>query len=240
MSLPAPTAAGMPSASPIPTCGPGLRADSRYLFRFPETLQEQVVSDNYFSSLASDAAAGRFFLAEENQSVAEPVMVLSYSFWQRRFNADPLIVGKTLKVNDATFTIVGVAPHDFIGTGAPPLVPDFWAPIAMQALLEPSHLWLDQASDAQLQLLARLRPGVSRSQATSEFLLLAGQWGQANHHQDKTIAITLERATFFGETNTVWFRSVVALLMAVVGLVLLIACANFGEHAHGARQHAST
>ena len=206
----------------VPAIVPGASAASA------ETLQGQVVSDNYFPSLASDAAAGRFFLAEEKPA-AEPVMVLSYPFWQRRFNADPLIVGKTLKVNDATFTIVGVAPRDFIGTGAPPLVPDFWAPVAMQALLEPSHVWVEQSNDAQLQMLARLRPGVNRSQAASEFLLLAGQWGQANHHQDKTIAITLKRATFFGETNTVWFRSVSALLMAVVGLVLLIACANLAN-----------
>jgi macrolide transport system ATP-binding/permease protein len=208
---------------PVPAIPPGASAASA------ETLQGQVVSDNYFPGLASGAAAGRFFLAQENKPAADPVMVLSYPFWQRRFHADPSIVGQTLKVNDATFTIVGVAPRDFIGTGAPPLVPDFWAPIAMQALLEPGHQWLEQPDDAQLQMLGRLRPGVNRSKAEAEFLLLAGQWGQANHHQDKTIAITLDRATFFGETNAVWFRSVVALLMAVVGLVLLIACANLAN-----------
>ena len=207
----------------VPAIPPGTSAASA------ETLQGQVVSDNYFDSLASSAAAGRFFLAEENGPAAEPVMVLSYPFWQRRFDTDPSIVGKTLKVNDATFTIIGVAPRGFIGTGAPPLVPDFWAPVAMQARLEPGHPWLEEPNDGQLQMLARLRPGISRSQAEAQFLLLAEQWGQANHHQDKTIAITLERASFFGETNTVWFRGVVGLLMAVVGLVLLIACANLAN-----------
>jgi predicted permease len=207
----------------VPVIPPGAPAASA------ETLQGQVVSDNYFPSLANSAAAGRFFLAEEDRPAAEPVMVLSFPFWQRRFDADPSIVGKTLTVNDATFTVVGVAPRDFIGTGAPPLVPDFWAPVAMQARLEPGHLWLEQPNDGQLQMLARLRPGISRLRAEARFLLLAEQWGQANQHQDKTIAITLERATFFGETNTVWFRSVVALLMAVVGLVLLIACANLAN-----------
>ncbi len=207
----------------VPAIPPGASAATA------ETLQGQMVSDNYFPTLASSAAVGRFFLAEENRPAAEPVMVLSYPFWQRRFDADPSIVGKTLKVNDATFTIIGVAPPDFIGTGAPPLVPDFWAPVTMQARLEPGHLWLEQPNDGQLQMLARLRPGVSRSQAKAQFLLLAEQWGQANHHQDKTVAITLEQATFFGETNTVWFRSIVGLLMAVVGLVLLIACANLAN-----------
>ena len=207
----------------VPAIIPGASAASA------ETLQGQVVSDNYFASLASSAAAGRFFLAQENRPAAEPVMVLSYPFWQRRFATDPSIVGKALKVNDATFTIIGVAPRDFIGTGAPPIVPDFWAPIVTQTVLEPGHPWLEQPNDGQLQMLTRLRPGISRSQAEAQFLLLAGQWGQANNHQDKTIAITLERATFFGETNAVWFRSVVALMMAVVGLVLLIACANLAN-----------
>ena len=206
----------------VPATLPGVSAASA------ETLQGQVVSDNFFPSLAS-SATGRFFLPEETKPGAEPVMVLSYPFWQRRFHADPLIVGKTLKVNDATFTIIGVAAREFIGTGAPPLVPDFWAPIAMQARLEPGHVWTEQAGDAQLQMLARLRPGGSRTKAEAEFLLAAAQWGQTNHHQDKTIAITLERATFFGETNTLWFRSVAALLMFVVGLVLLIACANLAN-----------
>jgi macrolide transport system ATP-binding/permease protein len=207
----------------VPAITPGASAASA------ETLQGQVVSDNYFASLASSAAAGRFFLAQENRPAAEPVMVLSYPFWQRRFDTDPAIVGKALKVNDATFTVIGVAPRDFIGTGAPPLVPDFWAPIVTQTVLEPGHPWLEQPNDGQLQMLTRLRPGISRSQAEAQFLLLAEQWGQANNHQDKTIAITLERATLFGETNAVWFRSVVALMMAVVGLVLLIACANLAN-----------
>ena len=194
-----------------------------------KTVQGQVVSGNYFFSLTSDAVAGRFFLAEENQPAAEPVLVLSYPFWQREFHADRSIVGKTLKVNDVTFTIVGVAPHDFIGTGAPPLVPDFWAPVAMQARLEPGQAWAEQADDGELQLLARLRPGVTGSQVAAKFLLLAQQWGEANHHHDRTIAITLETATYFSETNTLWFRGVVGLLMAVIGLVLLIACANLAN-----------
>ena len=56
------------------------------------------------------------------------MLVSSHSFWQREFHADRSIVGQTLRVNDVAFTIVGVAPQDFIGSGAPPLVPDFWAP----------------------------------------------------------------------------------------------------------------
>ena len=187
-------------------------------------LQGQVVSDNYFPSLAGNAAAGRYFLPEENQPASAPVMVLSHPFWQRQFHLDPAAIGKTLKVNGHVFTVVGVAPREFIGSGAPPLVPDFWAPAAMQAYLEPGHPWLDQPKDGQVQVLARL--GSNRSQSQAEMLLLAQQWGQSQQRTDKTIAVTLNRATFFGETNAPWFRGVVAMLMGVIGLILLIACAN--------------
>ena len=194
-----------------------------------KTLQGQIVSGNYFSTLANEAAAGRFFFAEDDKPESEPMVVLSYSFWQREFHADRSIVGKTLRVNDVTFTIVGVAPQDFIGTGAPPLVPDFWAPIATQAHLQPGQAWANQANDGELQLLARLGPGVARSQGSAELLLLASQWGRANNQHDTTIAIALEPATYFGETNTLWFRGVAGLLMALIGLVLLIGCANLAN-----------
>jgi predicted permease len=193
------------------------------------TLQGQVVSDNYFPSLAGNAAAGRYFLPEESKPESVPAMVLSYPFWQRQFQGDPTAIGKTLKVNGQAFTIIGVAPKEFIGSGAPPLVPDFWAPAAMQAYLEPGHAWLEQPKDAQVQLLGRLnltRADSTRSQAEAEMLLLAQQWGQSQQRTDKTIAVTLNRATFFGETNALWFRGVVAMLMGVIGLILLIACAN--------------
>ncbi len=194
-----------------------------------QSFQGQVVSQNFFSSLADRAAAGRFFLAAENELASQPVIVLSYPFWQRQFHGDPAIVGRTLKINDATFTVVGVAPSDFIGTAAPPVIPDFWAPIATQPQLEPGHVWTNEPDDAELQLLARPQAGISRSQAEAEFLLLSQEWGKTRNRLDRTISITFDRATFFDETNAPWFRNVVGLLMAVVGLVLLIACANLAN-----------
>jgi macrolide transport system ATP-binding/permease protein len=194
-----------------------------------QTFQGQVVSPNFFSSLADRAAAGRFFLAAENELSSEPVMVLSYPFWQRQFHGDLTIVGKALKINDATFIVVGVAPRDFIGTAAPPVIPDFWAPVSTQSQLEPGHLWTNQPDDAQLQLLARPQSGIGRSQGEAEFLLLAQEWGQTRKHLDRTIAITFDRATFFDETNAPWFRNVVGLLMAMIGLVLLIASTNLAN-----------
>jgi predicted permease len=189
------------------------------------TLHAQIVSANYFPSLAKGSAAGRFFLADENEPGAEPVIVLSYPFWQRTLQGDPSIVGKTMKVNGTFATVVGVAPREFIGTGAPPLVPDFWAPISMQPEIVPGA-WVQEPDNAQVQLLARLQPRIARSRAESELLLFDQHWRNARHFEDKTIAVSLWPATFFGDTNALWFRGVIVLLMAVIGLVLLIECAN--------------
>jgi macrolide transport system ATP-binding/permease protein len=205
---------------PVPANLPGDAANTA------TTLHAQIVSANYFPSLVKGSAAGRLFLTHENEPGAEPVLVLSYPFWQRTLQGDSSIVGKTMKVNGTFATIAGVAPREFIGTGAPPLVPDFWAPISMQPDIAPGGAWVQEPDNAQFQLLARLETGIDRSQAESELLLSDQHWRNARHFEDKTIAVSLWPATFFGDTNALWFRGVIVLLMAVIGLVLLIVCAN--------------
>ena len=195
----------------------------------PETLQGELVSDNYFSGLGVDAMLGRTFLREENRSGANSVVVLSYPFWRVHCNSDPQILGKTFRLNDTAFTVVGVTSEEFIGTGNPPQVPDFWAPLRVQAQLLPGQDWLNAPNSPLLKLFGRLRPRSSRSQVQAEMTVLAGQFDGVNPARDKTVAITLERATFFGETNSLQFRAFVVLLMLVVGMVLLIACANLAN-----------
>jgi len=142
----------------------------------PEFVQAQLVSGNYFSTLGIQASLGRTFLAEEGQAqAAHPVVVLSYPFWQRRFAADSRALGKAITLNGTAFTIIGVASSDFIGTGAPPEVPALWAPLAMQAALEPGRDWLNNASEARVQILGRLAPGVALKQARAEIAVLASQ-----------------------------------------------------------------
>ena len=162
-------------------------------------------------------------------------MVLSHSFWLRQFNSDSQISGTTLEVNGTAFTIIGVAPPDFIGTGNPPRVPDFWAPIATQDQLIPRSDWLHEPTSRRLQLLGRIAPGSSHNQAQAETSVLTRQFAQAHPAPDtrswdaETIAVTLEPATYFGETDELWFHAFVAGLMAVVGLVLLVACVNLAN-----------
>ena len=196
----------------------------------PQPLECQLVSANYFSVLGINATTGRVFRAEENQVPGtSAVIVLSHPFWQRQFDSDSQIAGRTLEVNAASLTIIGVAPPDFIGTGNPPQVPDFWAPLAIEKQLIPKQDWLDDPTHRPLQVLGRLAPGMSLGKAQAEAGVLTRQFGQAHPAPDQTIALTLRHAAYFGETDELWFRAFVAGLMAIVGLVLLVACVNLAN-----------
>lgn len=196
----------------------------------PQPLEGQLVSANFFPLLGINAIVGRVFGAEENQvSGTNPVMVLSHPFWQRQFHSDHQISGRTLEINGTAFTILGVAPPDFIGTGNPPWVADFWAPLATEKQLIPRQDWLHEPTNRPLQVLGRLAPGTSLGQAQAEAGVLTRQFGRAHPVPDETIGLTLRHATYFGETDELWFRALVAGLMAVVGLVLLVACVNLAN-----------
>jgi putative ABC transport system permease protein len=211
---------------------PGEASAGSLVFREPEGIQGQLVSANYFAVLGISTVIGRAFVPEEDQAAgAHPVIVLSYPFWQRRFNSDPQLLGKVVKLNDTQFTVIGVAPRGFIGTANPPMVPDFWAPLTMQAQVSPGEDWLNRPTDYQIQLLGRIAPATVLSQAQAEVTVLAQQFqaAESTSENDKTIAVTLRRATYFGETNDIRFQAFFVLLMVVVGMVLLVACANLAN-----------
>lgn len=196
----------------------------------PESMEGQLVSANYFSALGVNAFLGRTFLAAEDAPVgAHPVMVLSYPFWQNQFSSNREIIGQTLNVNGALLTVVGVTPPQFIGTGNPPIVPDFWAPLSMEAQLSSGDDWLGQPMNRQLQLLGRLSPGIGSSKTQAELTVLSQRFESAHPAQDRTISVTARAATYFGDTTDIRFRAFVTLLMVLVGLVLLIACANLAN-----------
>jgi predicted permease len=195
-----------------------------------ESLQGRLVSQNFFTDLGVGALLGRTFLAEEHRTPGtHPVMVLSHDFWQRRFHSDPQALGKIIKINDTAFTIVGVTPEEFIGTGVPAAIPDFWTPLMMQAQLRPGHKWLDDPLDHEVQILARAAPGMTWKQAAAEIIVLEKQFEQLYPSKDKTLTITVELAHFIPNTNDPRFEAVVALMMIIVGMVLLIACANLAN-----------
>lgn len=197
----------------------------------PENAIVQIVSVNYFSELGVSPGLGRAFRPDEGEVAgAAPVVVLSYPYWQTRFGADPLILGKSLKINDTAFTIVGVAPREFVGTGNPPVTPDFWTPLSMQLQVLPAQDWASQPLDYEIQLLGYLAPSVSMKQAQADVSLLEERFAQDHPNpENRTITLTAQPVTFFGNTEDPRFKAIIVLLMTIVGMVLAIACANLAN-----------
>ena len=192
-----------------------------------KTLQGQIVSGNYFTALGIGTRIGRTFGPEEDRAPgANPVIVLSYAFWQRAFRSDTQVLGRVIKANSTAFTIVGVAPEEFTGTSVIPQVPDFWAPISMQAQLVPGQNWLNEPTNFRFQVLARLRPTIALKEAQAEAEALIHQFSTTYTPRDRTKTITLQRTAFFGNTDDIRFQAGVATLMLIVGMVLFVACAN--------------
>ncbi|MGA8731268.1 MAG: ABC transporter permease, partial [Terracidiphilus sp.] len=191
------------------------------------TMRGQIVSGNYFGALGVNAAIGRTFGPnEDGPSGANPVIVLSYAFWQRGYQGDTQIVGQIVRINGTAFTVVGVAPQQFTGTALLPVVPDFWAPVSMQAQLVPGQNWRNQPADYRFQILARLQPAAGLNEAQGETDTLIHQFSTTYNPRDPTLSVTLQRTAFFGNTDDVRFQAGVATLMLIVGMVLLAACAN--------------
>ncbi len=193
-------------------------------------LEGQLVSANYFSAMGVSARLGRGFAAEEDRTPGgNPVVVLSAEAWQHSFQGDPGIVGRSVKLNGTAFTVIGVMPESFTGTLLTPTIPDFWAPLSMQAQLAPGSDWLANADRQSFQILARLAPGSSLPGAQAEAELLLGQFAATHTERDKTTALTLQHTAFFGNTEDPRFQALIAGLMLIVGLVLLVACANIAN-----------
>jgi predicted permease len=198
-----------------------------------QTLHGQVVSGDYFAALGMSPAIGRSFLAEEDQVRGrDPVIVLSDTCWRRHFHANPDAVGHTVTLNGTAFTIIGVAPATFIGTGNPPQVPDFWAPLMMQGTINAGAAWLDKPDIHRLQLLARVAADTSRGDAAAELHVLQSQLSEhpeTHTDGDRTIAIRLQPAVYFGGTDDVRFAASAMLSLVIVSMILVVACANLAN-----------
>jgi predicted permease len=188
----------------------------------------EVVSGNYFDVLRVKPAQGRSFFADEDQVAgAKPVVVVSHSLWQRRLGSDPNIVGKTIDLNNRAYTVIGVAPESFRGTKFG-LMMDFWAPMAMAEELRRDPGLLQERGSHWMQIIGRLKPGVSRTQASTELSTIAQRLNQTYPENRSTATRALAKTEIegrWGDATTV-MKSGSAIAMAVVGLILLIACAN--------------
>jgi predicted permease len=195
-----------------------------------DKLAGQLVTANYFTDLGVPAQVGRTFLPDEDRTPGgNPVIVLSNAFWERRFHGDREITGRILKLNGVAFTVVGVAAREFNGTAVIPQVPDFWAPVSMQAQLAPGRDWLNMPGDKQFQILARIKPGVGPHRAEAETATLIQQFAGTYKEADRTITVTLQRTSLVGNTEDVRFQASVLAIMLIVGMVLLVGCVNIAN-----------
>src|SRR5262245_42670242 len=189
-----------------------------------EGIRGLLVTGNYFSALGAEMAAGRGFAPEEYQTPGSaPVVVLSNSFWRRRFGSDASIVGKTVTLNRQVFTVIGVTDRRFHGVTEQ--APDLWAPLTMQAQLMQSRDLLPQQTMRWLGVIGRLKPGVSPSQAQAEMAQLAGQL-DLSYPGRRTRITVMQGGLLIDPQQSNKAFAVAAQVMAVAGLVLLIACAN--------------
>ncbi len=203
-----------------------------------EPVKIQLVSGNYFSMLGVPASAGRVLTLEDDRLPGRsPVAVMRYDYWQRRFTRDPAVIGRALSFNGTVFTIVGIAAPEFFGTEVG-RAPDLWIPLAMQAQVQP---WLKNPFDTQIEslwLLGRLKAGVSTAQAQAYTNLrfqhwlheVAGSSPSAERVADMQKAhVKLTEAAHGISQLRRKFSRPLQILMVLVSLVLLIACANIAN-----------
>ncbi|MGH9837939.1 MAG: ABC transporter permease [Blastocatellia bacterium] len=193
-----------------------------------ERIKGEIVSGNYFSLLGLKAAAGRTFAPEEDRTLgAYPVVMLSYGLWQRRFGSDRSLLGKTVRINNQGFTVVGIAPRGFTGMNLGE-VADLWAPMMMQPQVEPGISNLNSRGVSWLYLVGRLKPGINLEQAQAGLDVLFQQLKQLNPRPDDfRVVLRSGRQGHSGLPEAM--SRPLALLMGAVGLILLIACANIAN-----------
>ncbi len=192
-----------------------------------ERINGLMVTDNYFSLLGGGSAAGRTFFDKEfsgqNGQASGAIAVLSHGFWQRRFGSDPSVIGSSVTLNRQRFTVVGVAAREF--RGAEMTVPDVWIPVTMQPVLMPENKFLDNADCSWLNVIGRLNDGVSLPQLQAQMQLVAAQMDQ--DHPGRKTTVNVMPGSYLNSPEVRSEGTPVAILvMAAVGLVLLIACAN--------------
>ena len=198
--------------------------------REPEKIYGQLVSANYFDALGVGVRLGRTFLPEEDRAPGgNPVIVISHSFWQHRFRSDPAILGRTIGIADVDYIVIGVAAPEFTSTAVSDPFAQFWVPLSMQVQIVPSRRWADDPTYRQIQILGRIKPGISKDRAQAEASVLVRQFGNTIQERERTTAVTLQRTSLMGNTEDISFKAVVAGMMMLVGLILLVACANIAN-----------
>jgi predicted permease len=181
----------------------------------------EVVAGDYFGMLGVRPGLGQGFVSDFTTPGEATVVVTSDRFWRRHLASDPAVLGRSIRLNDVDFTIVGVAPGGFAGT-FPGVDIDFWLPVTATGLLHPDA----RGERPSMQLMGRLRPGTSLGAARAELRVLSRRVAAEVDGADPDREFVIQRARGVHPAFAGVLRIFLFLLMAVVGVVLLIACAN--------------
>ena len=203
----------------------------------PRPLRAEYVTGNYFSMLGVLAFGGRVFTPDDDRPAAPPVAVLSHRAWQLTYGGDPAVVGSTFVVEGHPFTVVGVAPPGFFGETLRSDPPDIWIPVQQEPMIDGQSALLPHSISAWLRVMGCLRPGASTNGMSARLTGVLRQWLQydsgypANWMPDvirmlpKQVINVIPAGMGVAEMKEEYGRSL-QILLAVCGLVLLIACAN--------------
>lgn len=193
-----------------------------------ESASTFIVSKNYFSVLGIAPLRGRTFNSmSRTELAASPCVLISENYWQRRFSGNAAVLGKSIRLNGAAFTIIGITPHSFVGTSI--AVPDFWLPLELDPVVHPEEHRLNDRDHLCCRVFGRLAAGVSMRQAQAETTLLTSHLRTLHDAQSelsKTVAVLITPGSPLpGEVNSN-LKLTILLIMIAVGMVLVIACAN--------------
>jgi len=199
-----------------------------------EQVWGEIVTGNYFDVLGVQPMRGRGFLSEEDGTPGtHPVVVISHALWERRFNSDPDVIGRNIFLSGQSFTIVGITGEKFVGASVV-VPPDLWVPIWTEPLVQPGSVSLTSPDDGWLDVMGRLKPGASVAQAEATVDTIAASLNEARRQRNpgpeepggRESTVTLARGLMVPPEGQATVLLVVTLLMTVVSLVLLVACAN--------------
>lgn len=205
--------------------------------RAAKPLTSEYVTGNYFSTLGVEPFGGRLFSPDDDKPSAPPVAVISHQTWQAAYGADPSVVGSSFVVEGHPFTVIGVTPPGFFGETLRGDPPDIWIPVQQEPMIAGDGALLRQSVGAWLRIIGRLRRGASTAGMAPRLTGILRQWMQhdsgypSNWMADvvrmlpKQVINVVPAGAGVAEMKEEYGRSL-QILLAVCGMVLLIACAN--------------
>jgi len=200
----------------------------------PKQIFGQMVSANYFAVLGLRPFAGRFFLPDEDTKPGgNNLVVLSYSLWVNKFGSDPSVVNKVVTLNATSYSVIGVAPRGFKGAFTFGNAEQVWLPVSMYPQVL-AGFFKDNFNDRRFlttAVIGRIKDGVSLNEAEASLKTIASNLEREfpKDNASRSVALTPLAEAAVGVNNRDQFVLAGGLMMAIVGLVLLIACANLAN-----------